>query len=464
MNRIQPLDFAPDLLALHAKHPERYPYLLESAAPPHGRFDILFAFPGESLILHADGRLVAPVAGLSDNDFFDALDVWWRMEQCEPADEVTPFTGGWFVYLGYELAAQVEPRLTLRPSNVLPVAFATRIRAALVRDRATQRSWSVVEVGADDSAACMRADLTGCAAAAHPWSESLRTCSDAVGRVATGRASMRIEEEPAACFFEAVGRAQSYIEAGDVYQVNLSRAWSAETANLDAADVYRRLRATNPGPFAGLVRWRDVAIISSSPERLLRIRGNVAESRPIAGTRPRGALPDADRRLSEELIAHPKERAEHIMLIDLARNDLGRVCRPGSIEVNELMAVESYAHVHHIVSNVRGLLQDSATPGRAMRAMFPGGTITGCPKLRCMQIIDELEGVPRGAYTGSIGYLNRDGSCDLNILIRTLVQRGSRISLRTGAGIVADSDARHELEECRAKARGLLLALEPDPA
>jgi anthranilate synthase component 1 len=164
-----------------------------------------------------------------------------------------------------------------------------------------------------------------------------------------------------------------------------------------------------------------------------------------------------------ELVAHPKERAEHVMLIDLERNDLGRVCEPGSVVVDEMMQVESYAHVHHIVSNVRGRLRTGVTPGQIIRAMFPGGTITGCPKVRTMQIISELEGVGRGAYTGSLGYLNCDGSMDLNILIRTLTQRAGDVFLRAGAGIVADSEATHELEETRAKARGMLRALGATP-
>jgi anthranilate synthase component 1 len=159
------------------------------------------------------------------------------------------------------------------------------------------------------------------------------------------------------------------------------------------------------------------------------------------------------------LFAHPKERAEHVMLIDLERNDLGRVCEPGSVEVDEMMVLESYAHVHHIVSNVRGRLRSGVTPGQALAAVFPGGTITGCPKVRCMEIIAELEQGPRGAYTGSFGYLNRDGSLDLNILIRTIVRSGDRVTLRAGAGIVADSDPEAELEETRAKAEGLLRAL-----
>jgi anthranilate synthase component 1 len=164
-------------------------------------------------------------------------------------------------------------------------------------------------------------------------------------------------------------------------------------------------------------------------------------------------------KLSAELIANHKERAEHIMLIDLERNDLGRICQAGSVEVDEMMVLESYAHVHHIVSNVRGVLRTDVTPGMAIRAVFPGGTITGCPKIRCMEIIAELEDSPRGAYTGSFGYLNRDGSLDLNILIRTIVMHGRALQLRAGAGIVADSDPEAELDETRAKARGLLQAV-----
>jgi anthranilate synthase component 1 len=182
------------------------------------------------------------------------------------------------------------------------------------------------------------------------------------------------------------------------------------------------------------------------------------ETRPIAGTRARFAGDDDAERI-RELVGHPKERAEHVMLIDLERNDLGRVCVPGSVEVDELMTVESYAHVHHIVSNVRGRLRSETSPGEVIRAVFPGGTITGCPKVRCMQVIAELEGEGRGAYTGAMGWLNRDGDLDLNILIRSAEVEGETVRFRTGAGIVADSDPQRELEETRAKARGMLRAL-----
>ncbi|HEU5443437.1 MAG TPA: chorismate-binding protein, partial [Steroidobacteraceae bacterium] len=180
------------------------------------------------------------------------------------------------------------------------------------------------------------------------------------------------------------------------------------------------------------------------------------ETRPIAGTRPRSRQPGEDARETAALVAHPKERAEHIMLIDLERNDLGRVCEPGTVRVEELMSIESYVHVHHIVSNVTGKLRPDVTAIEALRAVFPGGTITGCPKYRCMQIIAELEGEGRGAYTGSLGLLGRDGSMDLNILIRTMTLAERIIEFRAGAGIVADSDPERELEECCAKARGLL--------
>jgi anthranilate synthase component 1 len=223
--------------------------------------------------------------------------------------------------------------------------------------------------------------------------------------------------------------------------------------------VYRRLRAANPSPFAALLRDGGFAALSSSPERLVEIRGSAVSTRPIAGTRPRGATPQADAALIRSLLDNEKERAEHVMLIDLERNDLGRVCVGGSVRVDEYMSVESYAHVHHIVSNVSGRLRKDVSPVQVIRALFPGGTITGCPKVRCMEIIAELEATGRGAYTGSMGYLNRDGSCDLNILIRTITARDGRFAFRTGAGIVADSNPAQELAETRAKAEGLLRAL-----
>jgi anthranilate synthase component I len=204
-------------------------------------------------------------------------------------------------------------------------------------------------------------------------------------------------------------------------------------------------------------------VISSSPERLVQIQNGRVHTRPIAGTRPRGADAASDRQLAAVLLSNEKERAEHVMLIDLERNDLGKVCVGGSVRVDEFMSVETYAHVHHIVSNVSGALRSDVSPVDVLRAVFPGGTITGCPKVRCMEIIAALEGCGRGAYTGSLGYIGRDGSADFNILIRTMSSDASGVSFRAGAGIVADSDPNRELAETRAKALGLLQALGAAP-
>jgi len=214
----------------------------------------------------------------------------------------------------------------------------------------------------------------------------------------------------------------------------------------------------NPAPFAGLLRFADWALLSSSPERLVSVKNSRVQTRPIAGTRSRMPGDDEAAKI-RELIGHPKERAEHVMLIDLERNDLSRVCEPGSVKVDELMSVETYAHVHHIVSNVTGTLKPGTSPGSVIAAVFPGGTITGCPKVRCMEIIAELEQSGRGPYTGALGYVDGNGDMDLNILIRSLWLQGERLQLRAGGGIVADSNPDHELQETRAKAKGLLRAI-----
>jgi anthranilate synthase component 1 len=444
---VQQLDRVPDLLELHRANPARYPHLLQSTA--NGRYDILFAFPGDSLRLDTDGRLHVPgETAPKSGDFLEHLDDWW----CETRSMVSagldlPFTGGWFVFLAYELAAQIEPSLRLHSATgALPVAIATRFRTAVVVDHHKGTTSVVGEHDQQQSVAQIVAAIT----AMPPPQENA---------VAESHVKEVCEEAPQQ-YLDAVARIHDYILEGDVFQVNLSRCWRIQLEQaIDAAVLYANLGIHNPSPFSGLASWPDVAIISSSPERLVTVHGRTVETRPIAGTRPRSTTAARDVGYSDELMSNPKERAEHIMLIDLERNDLGRICVPGSIEVNELMVLESFAHVHHIVSNVRGTLREEILPGQVIRAVFPGGTITGCPKVRCMGIIAELEQEARAAYTGSMGYINRDGSMDLNILIRSMVYSGNELQLRAGAGIVADSVADSELEETRAKARGLLHAL-----
>lgn len=260
-------------------------------------------------------------------------------------------------------------------------------------------------------------------------------------------------------YIRIVKRAKEYIAAGDIFQANLSQRISSDIGGTDPWQIYKRLTAINPSPFALYADFKDFQIASSSPERLARLSGSLIETRPIAGTRPRGTSSVEDEHLRAELLLNDKERAEHIMLIDLERNDIGRVCEYGTVTVDELMVTEGYSHVMHIVSNVRGRIKDFCTAFDAIRAVFPGGTITGVPKVRCMEIIDELEPVSRGPYTGSFGYIGFDGSMDFNIIIRTFVIKGARAYIQAGAGIVADSDPEWEYFETLKKAEALLRTL-----
>ncbi|MEM1410850.1 MAG: aminodeoxychorismate synthase component I [Pseudomonadota bacterium] len=442
-----PLRESPDLAAIASARPDQYPFLLESAAGgPLDRYSLLLRYTGESLRLEADGGLTGPGRGSS---FLERLAEWYAsLTIVDDAGPSLPFVGGWFLYLGYELVGEIEPTLALPAAgDGLPVAVAARCDAAVIirhnpDDGAGDTAWLVAE----DEAVMqqMEEELFGID---RDTTAALTALDD-------------LQAEPAAVFEHSVERIKDYLLAGDVFQVNLSRGWSGHfTPNRDPVRLYRSLRAANPAPFGGFMLLEDLALLSSSPERLVEVRGRFVQTRPIAGTHPRGQTDEDDRRLSEAMLAHPKERAEHIMLIDLERNDLGRVCEAGSVEVDELMVLETYAHVHHIVSNVRGTLRDGIRPVDVIRAVFPGGTITGCPKVRCMEIIAELEGVGRGFYTGSMGYLDRRGHMDLNILIRSMLLTPDRLSFRTGAGIVADSDPRREVAETVHKARGLLAAL-----
>ncbi|MBI3994572.1 MAG: anthranilate synthase component I family protein [Nitrospirae bacterium] len=259
-------------------------------------------------------------------------------------------------------------------------------------------------------------------------------------------------------YLDRVRRCKEYIAAGDIYQANLSQRFSVPFLQ-NAWSLYKALREINPSPFAGFLQMEDLQLVSASPERLIRLQGGVVETRPIAGTRPRGRDPREDQGMRIELLASDKERAEHLMLVDLERNDLGKVCRYGSVCVDEFMATEQYSHVIHIVSNIRGELSGGRDALDVIRAVFPGGTITGVPKIRCMEIIEELEPVVRGPYTGSFGYISLAGELDLNLIIRTFVIKNNRAYVQVGGGIVADSEPEREYQETLYKAEALLNAL-----
>jgi anthranilate synthase component 1 len=424
----------PDLTWLQASNPQRYPGLFLSSGDRG--WDVLFAFPQETTRVTAadglQGLQAHPAMQLSANPSTQSgLDL--------------PFTGGWLCAFAYELGGLFEPSVGMAADADFPLAWLTRIPAAILFNRDNRRCMLVAESGQRALIDSMAHDL----AQTLPAIPALPDLAN-------------LHEDDPAAFLAGVARIQEYIRAGDVFQVNLSRGWQAEFDSVVApASLFARLMQKNPAPFSALLQMEDWAIVSSSPERLAHLdRDGRLETRPIAGTHPRSEDAAEDAVLRARLQAHPKERAEHVMLVDLERNDLGRVCKPGSVKVEALMEITSYRHVHHIESTVCGQLRPGVSVFDALRAVFPGGTITGCPKVRTMQIIHELEQAPRRSYTGSVGYINHDGSFDFNILIRSFLLRECQLSFRAGAGIVADSIAQRELDETRSKARGLLRALE----
>jgi para-aminobenzoate synthetase component I len=363
----------------------------------------------------------------------------------EPADLPAhlPFTGGWLGWLGYELAWEIERLPALQPDLLpFPTAYWYAPSSFAILDHWEQLLYIVT-----------------------PTTDRLDELASKLDLVPPAASSLLIPNKPdilfhtsAAAYQQAVLRAKQYIQAGDIFQTNLSLRFSTDT-NLDSWQIYQSLQQINPSPFASYWQTPWGSLISCSPERLVDLHQQQATTRPIAGTRKRGIDSIQDDRLATELLTNTKEIAEHIMLVDLERNDLGRVCRWGSVEVDELLSIERYSHVMHLVSNVRGELDPQFDSIDLLRAMFPGGTITGCPKVRCMEIIAELEPFPRNLFYGSCGYLDRRGYLDLNILIRTLLYHKGTVWGQVGAGIVADSDPDREWHESLQKAAAQLASL-----
>ena len=395
-----------------------------------------------NVLTHQCGNKTIAIAG----DPFTTLASILADRSIEP-QQASPFPGGFFGFFSYDLAAMIEnlPQNALRDLSV-PELWLSWVTTTVVYNHVTGE---VILDSLDPEINLEQLEQEVQNALLEPLAEV--------------KAFYPLQPQPVLKrkeFMQRVEKARQYIAAGDIYQANLSCRFDTEKpANVSINDLYQNLRQINPSPFACLLQSPDVDIVSSSPERLVSLRNGIAETRPIAGTRPRGFTPPEDSKLGEELLAHPKERAEHIMLLDLERNDLGKVCKTGTVEVDELMVLERYSHVTHIVSNVRGELHDAKGPFDLIRATFPGGTITGVPKKRCMEIIDELEPVGRGIYTGSAGYISASGDIDLNILIRTFQITGDKLTYQVGAGIVADSDPASEWDECLAKGQAMQLAL-----
>jgi len=416
-----------DLASLCYHNKERYPFLLESVNHnENNRYSILFAFPGKKIILNE----------FSDFDFLSKLE---SQVQLDKENTNLPFAGGWFVYLSYELIGQIEPILADNiHTSQLPIACAIEIPCAIITDH---QSGTFQIIDQDNN---------------HDRIDMVLKDIEALSPIPTQPFSGKLSQENEDKFIKGVNSSKDYIIAGDVFQVNLSREWQYHLAEeIKSAVIYQELKKANPAPFSALVQYEGFSIISSSPERLFSVNDRIVQTRPIAGTHPRGEG-DEDEVQKEGLISHPKEIAEHVMLLDLERNDMGRICQYGSVFVNEVMTLETYPYVHHIVSNIKGKLRKDITIKDLVRALFPGGTITGCPKVRCMQIISELEQMTRGAYTGSVGYISIDGKMDFNILIRSFVHIDNVLTFRAGAGIVYDSIPERELAETQHKAAGLI--------
>jgi para-aminobenzoate synthetase component I len=368
-----------------------------------------------------------------------------------------PFTGGWLGWFGYELAWEIE-KLPERQSDPLPfpVAYWYAPHAFAVLDH-----WEQILYLSAPTATELD-ELVDKLNQSNPIESQLNLELDLIEQIVGGSS---LQENRDIHFFtseseyqQAIIKAQEYIQAGDIFQANLSLRFSTQT-QLNSWEIYQRLQSINPSPFASYWQTPWGAMISCSPERLVQLQQQQATTRPIAGTRKRDHSLAEDERLATELLANEKEIAEHIMLVDLERNDLGRVCRWGTVQVDELLSIERYSHVMHLVSNVIGELDAKFDSIDLIRAMFPGGTITGCPKVSCMEIIAELEPFPRNLFYGSCGYLDRRGNLDLNILIRTLLYHDGTVWGQVGAGIVADSHPQQEWRESLQKAAAQITAL-----
>ena len=421
----------PDLIGLARSYPRTFPALLASNTKNDktGRYSLLFSKSGEMRKAYSQQQL---------KNLLNKIDC--KIDEHNTAD--LPFHSGWFLYLSYaSIVAWEESLIDIQHDKKQPLALAFRCKSAVIIDHIEEEYWLVANS-----------------------KQRIKKLKKLIKQQTCSKVKFEnhlvLQSDDIDSYISNVEAAKQYIKQGDVYQVNLARNWKIQSDHkIDALELYTSLSIHNPAPFAGLLQTEDFSVISSSPERLVKVENNTVESRPIAGTRPRHADKEKDQALIDELINHPKEQAEHIMLIDLERNDIGRISKIGTVRVDEFMVVESYAKVHHIVSNIVGELEQGISYLDIIKATFPGGTITGCPKIRCMQIIDELESSPRGAYTGSMGYITDDGRMDLNILIRTFTLSHNKLSLHAGAGVVYDSIAENEAMESMHKAEALINSL-----
>jgi anthranilate synthase component I len=442
----------------------RFSYLLESieGGEKWGRYSFLGSAP--SVIIRSKGNLVETISdGITvQQESSDPLNcIKELLAQFTPVevDGLPRFFGGAVGYLGYDMVRHFESLTTKKPALLDAYDSYFMITDTIVIFDTMRQKIKVVS----------NAHITENVPISEAYTRATERINDIIRQL---RAPLPLQSASPTVkpvkfisnisrteFEDSVEKAKEYVRSGDIIQVVLSQRFSGELT-ADPLDIYRVLRTLNPSPYMFFLRLDDTVIAGASPEVMVRKEGDRVELRPIAGTRPRGATPDIDDQLADELLADPKECAEHVMLVDLGRNDLGRVCTTGSVSVSELMLIERYSHVMHIVSNVQGQLSADLDAFDLVRATFPAGTLSGAPKVRAMQIIDELEPVRREIYGGAVGYFSFSGNMDLCITIRTLVIKGGEIHLQAGAGIVADSDPSTEWQETVNKGMAVMRAVE----
>jgi anthranilate synthase component I len=459
------------LLKLRAAEPEGAPcFLLESAEQGQvGRYSFVGLRP-RAVLRWSDGTLAewsgeevgaaeAPTRTAPAPDPYAAVAARLAEFSLAPVEGLPPFAGGAVGFFGYDLVRTVEPLGEPNPDPLGLPDMALMVTDAMVVFDHLRHELTIL--------ACAFADEEGGIDAGYERAaETIATMRERLRGAVPVPATPSIAEPPRFVsnmareeFEAAVERIVSYVHAGDAFQVVPSQRFSAP-APVEAFSVYRGLRAVNPSPYMYFLEFGDFQIAGASPEPLVKVSGRRVETRPIAGTSPRGRSEDEDRRLAERLINDPKERAEHVMLVDLGRNDLGRVCEYGSVAVDELMTVETYSHVLHIVSQVSGTLRGDVSAMDVLRSALPAGTLSGAPKVRAMQIIDELEKVKRCSYGGAVGYLSWDGDLDTAIHIRTVVCKDGQLHVQAGGGTVADAKPGYEYNESVNKAKAVFRAVE----
>ncbi len=448
-------------LKLRAGEPEGSPcFLLESAEQGQvGRYSFVGIRP-RSVLRWSDGRLSE--SGAEDRaapDPYGAVAETLARYELAPVEGLPPFAGGAVGFFGYDLVRTVEPLGEPNPDPLGLPDMALMITDVLLVFDHLRHELTIMSCAFADDEGGVDAAYERAVATIGEVRERLRGAVPVPEQAIVTeppRFSSNMEREE---FEAAVARIVEYVHAGDAFQVVPSQRFSAP-APVEAFSVYRGLRAVNPSPYMYFLEFGDFQIAGASPEPLVKVQGRRVETRPIAGTYPRGSDEEEDRRLAERLINDPKERAEHVMLVDLGRNDLGRVCEYGSVKVDELMVVETYSHVLHIVSQVSGTLREDVGAMDVLRSALPAGTLSGAPKVRAMQIIDELEPVKRCSYGGAIGYLSWNGDLDTAIHIRTVVIKDGEVHVQAGGGTVADAKPAYEYNESVNKAKAVFRAVE----